>query len=250
MEECLSGASAPTGTVAALIRAYLRTPRPASELLTLVLELDMEGLARFLSHADLQRALVRACVRAQLNLRYTQGFNPHPKLSLPLPKPVGLASCGDVLTVRLQTEAGTVPDESARARMKRALDAQLPQGVCLRALHVVPGKVSLYARGYTCCCSLASPEIRERVRARIPELMARERLLVERTNPQKPQRSKQVDIRPFISSIEMVDQTLRVDCVIQPSGSIRIEEILMSLGLDRAELDGPVRRSDPIWQLQ
>jgi radical SAM-linked protein len=218
--------------------------------LTLVLELDIRGLARFLSHADLQRALVRACVRARLDLRYTQGFNPHPKMSLPLPKPVGLASCGDVLTVRLQTQEGTVPDEAARSRMQQALDAQWPQGIAMRALHVVPGKITLYACGYTCSCSLRSVALGRRVRTRMSELMAQERFVLERTNPQKPHKTKKVDVRPFIASIEMTDQTLKVNCLVQPSGSIRVEEILMSLGLDPVDLNGPVQRSDMTWQLQ
>lgn len=250
MEERLFGASAHAGTVAALIRAHMSTTRPAPELLTLVLELDIQGPARFLSHADLQRALVRCCVRAQLDLRYTQGFNPHPRLSLPLPKSVGLASCGDVLCVRLNGPDEDVPDDSGQARMRCALDVQLPRGIGLRAFYVVPGKITLYPRGFTCSFSLGSSGAQDRVQAKIPELMARERLLIERTNPKKPNKTKQIDIRPYIASMEIVNQVLQVNCVIRDTGTVRIEEILMSLGLDRTDLDGPVQRDHLTWQLQ
>ena len=250
MEERLFGASAHTGTVAALIRAHMSTARPAPELLTLVLELDIQGPARFLSHADLQRGLTRCCVRAQLNLRYTQGFNPHPRLSLPLPKPVGLASCGDVLCVRLNVQGEDVPDELDQAPMRCVLDAQLPRGIGLRALYVVPGKITLYPRGFTCSFSLGSSDAQGRVKAKIPELLARERLLIDRTNPKKPYKTKQIDIRPYISSIEMARQVLQVNCLIRDTGTVRIEEILMSLGLDRTELSGPVQRDHLTWQLQ
>jgi radical SAM-linked protein len=249
MKDCLSGASARTGTVETLIRAHADAPRRGSDLLTLVLELDIRDLARFLSHADLQRALKRCCVRAQLNLRYSQGFNPRPKMSLPLPKPVGMASCGDVLCVRLQQQGGDVPDDQTRSRMKQALSAQLPSGISVRALHVIPGKVTLYPRAFACTFSLRSSAAQRRVAAKIPDVMGRECLMIERTNPKKPNRIKHIDIRPYIASIELRPQELEMNCLIHDTGSIRVEEILMALGLDRADLDGPVQRDHLIWQL-
>jgi len=249
MKDRRSGASAHTGTVEALIRAHADAPRPGSDLLTLVLELDIRELARFLSHADLQRALKRCCVRAQLNLRYSQGFNPRPKMSLPLPKPVGMASCGDVLCVRLQQQGGDVPDEQTRSQMKQALGAQLPSGISVRALHVVPGKITLYPRAFACTFLLKTCAAQQRVAAKIPAVMGRECLLIERTNPKKPNRIKHIDIRPFISSIELVQQELKLNCLIHDTGSIRVEEILRALGLDRGDLAGPVQRDHLAWQL-
>ena len=35
----------------------------------------------FISHLDLQRLLQRAFRRAKINLSYSEGFNPHPKMS-------------------------------------------------------------------------------------------------------------------------------------------------------------------------
>ena len=232
-----------------MIRAHTGAPRQESELLTLVLELDIRGLARFLSHADLQRALKRCCVRAQLNLRYSQGFNPRPKISIPLPKPVGMASSGDVLCVRLQQQGGDVPDSRARAHMQQALGAQLPTGMSVRALYVIPGKITLYPRAYSCTFSLKTRAALQRVEARISDVMAREHFVIQRINPKKPTKTKHIDIRPFISSIDLVQRELRVNCLIHDTGTIRVEEILTSLGLDQADLDGPVQRDRLAWQV-
>jgi radical SAM-linked protein len=249
MKERSSGASAQTGTVEAMIRAHATAPRRESELLTLVVELDIQGLARFLSHADLQRALKRCCVRAQLDLRYSQGFNPRPKLSMPLPKPVGMASCGDVLCVRLQQQGGDVPDKRIQAHMKQALSAQLSSGISVRALYVIPGKITLYPRAYTCTFSLKTCAAQHRAEAQIPELMARDHFMIERINPKKPNKTKHIDIRPFILSIELMHQALRINCLIHDTGAIRVEEILAALGLDRVDLAGPVQRDHLAWQL-
>ncbi len=249
MKERLSGVNVHTGTVETLMRAHADGPFRESDLLTLVLELDIRGLARFLSHADLQRALKRCCVRAQLNLRYSQGFNPRPKMSLPLPKPVGMASCGDVLCVRLQQQGGEGSDSQTQSHIEQALGGQLPTGVTLRALHVTPGKITLYPRAFTCTFFLKTGAAGQRAAAKIPEIMGRECLCIERINPTKPNKIKHIDIRPFISSIEVEQQTLRMSCLIRDTGCIRVEEILRSLGLDRADLAGPVQRDRLAWQL-
>jgi len=217
-------------------------------LLTLVVELDIRGPARFLSHADLQRALKRCCVRAQLNLRYSQGFNPRPKMSIPLPKPVGMASLGDVLCVRLQQQSGEVPDSRAQAQMLQALDAQLPSGMTVRTLHVIPGKITLYPRAFACTFSLKTSAAQHRAEAKMPDLMTRDRFVIERLNPKKPHKTKQIDIRPFISSIDIAPRKLCMNCLVHDTGTIRVEEMLSSLGLDRADLDGPVQRDHLAWQ--
>jgi radical SAM-linked protein len=248
MEERLSGASAQTGSVEAMIRAHGTTPQRESELLTLVVELDIRGLARFLSHADLQRALKRCCVRAQLNLRYSQGFNPRPKMSIPLPKPVGMASSGDVLCVRLQQQGGDDPDSRAEAHMKQALGAQLPTGITVRALYVIPGKITLYPRAYICTLSLKTCAAQHRVEAKIADIMARDHFVIKRMNPKKPSKTKHIDIRPFIASIDVAQRELSVNCLIHDTGTIRVDEMLMSLGLVQADLDGPVQRDQLAWQ--
>lgn len=250
MKEPQSGTGAQAGTVEALVRVHARTQRCQADLLTLLAELDIHGLARFLSHADLQRALKRCCVRARLRLRYSQGFNPRPKMSLPLPKPVGLASCGDVLCARLEQQGDELPDTVAQSRLCQALGAQLPSGMTLRTLHVTPGKLTLYPRAFSLRLTLQPRVALHQVEMRIAEFMAQERLLIERKNPDKPHKTKHIDIRPFISSIAISQQTLRINCLVHNAGSIRVEEILMSLGLDRGDMDGPVQRDHLTWQLQ
>jgi len=57
------------------------------------------GAACFLSHADLPVLFGRAARRAGLSVSLTQGFSPHPKVSLGPPLPVGVVGCGEPLEV-------------------------------------------------------------------------------------------------------------------------------------------------------
>lgn len=47
------------------------------------------GAARYISHLDLVRCMTRALRRTGLDIKYTEGFNPHPYLTFALPLPLG-----------------------------------------------------------------------------------------------------------------------------------------------------------------
>ncbi|MGM0653222.1 MAG: TIGR03936 family radical SAM-associated protein, partial [Bacillota bacterium] len=46
----------------------------------------------YISHLDMMRLLLRALHRSGLPLAYSQGYNPHPRLTLALPLPLGVTA--------------------------------------------------------------------------------------------------------------------------------------------------------------
>ena len=61
---------------------------------------------KYISHLDIMRLWERALRRAQIPLAYTEGFNPHPRLSLAAPLPLAVTSEAelmDVFTARMVT---------------------------------------------------------------------------------------------------------------------------------------------------
>ena len=56
---------------------------------------------KFLSHLDLMRLWERAMRRSGLPLAYSEGFSPHPKISLAAPLPVGVTSQSEIMDVFL-----------------------------------------------------------------------------------------------------------------------------------------------------
>ncbi len=57
--------------------------------------------AKYISHLDLTRCLIRAFRRTDIPLWYTEGFNPHPYLVFGLPLPLGAEGLREVLDIRL-----------------------------------------------------------------------------------------------------------------------------------------------------
>lgn len=56
------------------------------------LKFSKTGMGKYISHLDLLRAFTRAITRANLPVRYTQGFNPHQIITFSLPLPIGVTS--------------------------------------------------------------------------------------------------------------------------------------------------------------
>jgi radical SAM-linked protein len=59
------------------------------------------GYLKYLSHLDLVRLFNRSFIRADIPVRYSEGFNPHPKLSLGNPLPLGIESICEYFDVDL-----------------------------------------------------------------------------------------------------------------------------------------------------
>lgn len=61
------------------------------------------GVIRFIGHLDLMRYFQKAMRRAQIDMAYSQGFNPHQLMSFASPLGVGITSDGEYLDIVLNS---------------------------------------------------------------------------------------------------------------------------------------------------
>lgn len=80
---------------------------------------------KFISHLDLMRLFMRALRRGSLPVKITEGFNPHPKISIKRALKLGLESDAEEATVVLKEP---VDLEQFRNR----LQVQLPEGIYIK----------------------------------------------------------------------------------------------------------------------
>jgi len=57
------------------------------------------GKSKYISHLDLVATMQRALLRTGIKLKYSEGFNPHPYISVALPLPVGYSSLCELMDV-------------------------------------------------------------------------------------------------------------------------------------------------------
>ena len=89
------------------------------------------GDLKFISHLDLMRFLTRALVRAKIPVAYTEGFNPHPKLTFGLPLSVGTESVCELMELRIEREM-------TQADFLAALNACLPEDLRADRAYIAP----------------------------------------------------------------------------------------------------------------
>jgi len=80
------------------------------------------GKAKYISHLDFMATMRRALLRAGLELKYSEGFNPHPYMSVALPLPVGNSSTCELMDIGIALDK--LPDG-----LPNLINGFLPEGL-------------------------------------------------------------------------------------------------------------------------
>ncbi|MBN1513840.1 MAG: DUF2344 domain-containing protein [Phycisphaerae bacterium] len=199
----------------------------------------MDGDIKYLSHQDMLRMFTRALVRASFPVRFTQGFNPRPRLSLPLPRPVGVASDAECLVLELT-------DELPEGELASRLQEQMPAGVRIRAARRLQPTQRYLPTRVQYRVQIERSDVSGLCR-NVRDLLATESVVIDRrTGESSP--SRRVDIRPFIDRIDIADESLVMVLHVTPHGSVRPSEVLSALGMKDEAILNRVRRIEVQWQ--
>lgn len=213
-----------------------------TEYLTFIADFSITGRCAYLSHQETLSLWQRTLVRARLPLVFSQGFNPRPRMSLPLPRSVGVQS--DCERACALVQAATFGADTAG----RAIAELLPAGFTLLSADVVAGKTAFYPVGATYRFSLlADPDAarRDLLEHCILQTQIHEPIVLERRKEKG--RTQPIDIRPFLEDISHDGRTVTVHCAILPHGTVRIDELMRWLDLTPDALAEPVRRTAVRW---
>ncbi len=90
------------------------------------LQFTKYGDMKYVSHLDLIRLFTRIFHRADLPLSYSEGFNPHPKMSVLLPLSVGFESACEYIDVEFKDGVGML-DCMKKLKGKLPLGMEIPQ---------------------------------------------------------------------------------------------------------------------------
>jgi radical SAM-linked protein len=205
---------------------------------TLIADFSVQGRLAYLSHQETLSFWQRVLIRAQAPLVFSLGFNPRPRVSLPLPRSVGVQSDCERLCALVQSE------RFDRAACGRAIADLLPPGFVLRDVTAAEGKAAFYPAAVTCRLTLASPPDAARQRHFehcIEQTQTADPIIQERLLDKGRRRT--VNIRPFIELLSVCGQVVEAACVIDGQGTVRMDELLRWLAIEPQELAEPIRRT-------
>lgn len=185
-----------------------------------------EGPAKYISHLDLIRVFERAARRAGLPIAFTQGFNPHPKLSFAAPLAVGTAGEAEFADMEL---TGNIP----AGVVAKSLSETMPEGLRLIDARLVeessPALMAMADRAvYTARAVLEDPPQKETLEMAVAGFLARPEVLVERRG--KTGEVRKYDIKPgiFAMAARMNNDIIELEAELKTgsSGNVRLEELI------------------------
>jgi radical SAM-linked protein len=186
---------------------------------------------KYISHLDIMRLWQRALNRAGIALAYSEGFNPHPRMSLAAPLALGVTSEAELMDIVLAKFM------SPHA-FTDALGQQLPRGVSIggvfnTALNMPSLQSQLRYAEYT--VSVATKKSRPDIEAAIDDLLKKESLPWQHQRDTGPHK---YDLRLLIGDLWLIEWRegmcrigMRLRC--DSAGSGRPEQVAAALGFTR-----------------
>lgn len=209
-----------------------------STVLRYAVRFEIAGDLRFLSHHDTLRLFERAAVRGSLPLQYSAGFNPNPKLSMPLPRPVGLAGLEEWLLLQLSEPLDP-------AEVCARLGASLPHGIVLRGCWRSQGRESWQAQEALVEVPLDDVPTGD-LAGRIEQvLQAPSAVLHRNMGPNKP--GKMLDVRTFIASLALEGNRLQMRLRYLSGATVRPSEVLELLDVPVQPYSSLATRVSIVW---
>ena len=184
--------------------------------------------AKYIAHLDLARVFERAMRRAKISVAYSEGFNPHPKLSFGSALAVGVEGEREYVDIELRE------DMDIREILGR-LQEQLPSGIRLLEGRVLGSgskalMAILNAASYRVRVPMALPISSERLDQGVAAWLGRQHIPYSRYTKKGP---TEKDIRPWVKQltarVEGDEVILDLEVEVGNSGSVRPEEVLASL---------------------
>lgn len=179
--------------------------------------------ARFLSQLELYSVIIRAMRRAEIPLRFSQGYHPLPKITFGPALPVGVESTVEYFAF----ETFGLPIEKL---MISKINDEFPKGLSIMQCEEIPLKVpSLFhdVRGFTYFVALNG--IKEKfsvneIQDRIQSFMDTDEALISRIAPKV---ERKINARAFVEKLEMPDsQKLELTMMFSQQGSVKPTEVI------------------------
>ena len=164
--------------------------------------------AKYISHLDINRAFQRAFSRSEIELWYTEGFNPHPYMSFSLPLSLGVESLCENVDIRI-TESISFDE------IKNRMNDSLPMGI--RIVDVYDNFMDSSEIAYSDYVYKFEFSDNEEALRRIKSVLEQDEILAQKKGKKGKRRIlKETDIKQFIDKYNI---------------SIRGEQIVLNIRL-------------------
>jgi radical SAM-linked protein len=197
------------------------------------LEFEKTTEGRYISHLELLRAWERALRRAEIPIAFSEGFNPHPKMSFASALAVGVTSEQEYMEIE-------VKEELSAEDLHTRLNDQLPKALVVKRVVKLTEKqpalmAVIKAATYLIRFELLEPYTLDELQSKLDEFLAKESLIIQKESKKgKYPKQKDKELRSGIIALkllEVVKNEAMIELTVQSGseGNIRPEEVLLAL---------------------
>lgn len=191
-----------------------------------------EGTMKFIGHLDIMRYFQKVMRRADVDIRYSEGFSPHQIMSFASPLGVGLESRGEYVDIEvLSTDSST--------EMLRRINENMVEGMEALSYRVLPDD----AGNAMSLVAAADYEVRFRAGyapknldgffAGIPAFLAKEEIMIIKKTKKG---EREVNIRPQIYRMEArPDHTVFLQIATGSAANLKPDAVLRAYAESRRE---------------
>ena len=158
------------------------------------------GYLKYLSHLDLVRLFTRNFSRSNVPIKYSEGFNPHPKFSIGNPLSLGIESESEYMDVEFEEDIS--PEE-----FSRRMNEVLPKEIQIIDAKEIDSKASLSSivkwSHYEIHLWIQEENKRIELREKLDSLLEREEIIIKKKK-KKGKKKIEVDVNiiPWIGNVK------------------------------------------------
>ena len=172
---------------------------------------------KYLGHLDIMRTFQRCFNRADVRMNYSEGFNPHQKMSFALPLAVGILSRGEYLDAEVE-------DGQDLSAIRSSLDKVSGMGFDILAVREVKEGASK-AMAAVCYASY-DILLHTNCDLHIPEYMGRDSIVLQKKTKTG---TRDVDLKTIIEDIRQEENVIHLLMRCGSENSIKPELIIADL---------------------
>jgi len=178
-----------------------------SEMIPIRIKFTKTGNLVYISHLDLQKTMQKIIVRSGIDIWYSEGFNPQPKISFATPLPIGVESECEFLDLRLNSDQDL-------NEIKDNLQNNFPSEMKVLKVYKPTTKIKDLVY-YEYEIKIHALNVDSTIPDKINDLFSKDVFVTKKSKDKE----KQINISEYIESI---------DAQIQSDGDILIHTILFS----------------------
>ena len=206
---------------------------PQNEIIPIRIKFEKTGSLMYISHLDMARTMQRIILRAGIDIWYSEGFNPQPKVVFAVPLPVGVESVCEFVDIKINSYMSC---EEIADRLSKSFPAEMK----VLSVYVPENKLkNIELIDYA--MEISSPSASCEIASQLNELFSKELKVVKKSKGAE----KEIDITDYVKSIDFSyeEGKIKIGAVIH-SGSEK--NLNPELVIDAIRANTPLLNGSPL----